>query len=101
MPRAPGSATTATASHAGSGACLPLRLSRPQVPVADRASRRRLRPLADQHLTRLGTLLEARRDVDGVAADHQLAARRSFSPGDNLAGVHADAQSDLGSVARS
>ena len=81
--------------------CLSLRLSRSQVPVTDRASRRRLRPLTDQHLTRYGTLLKARRDVDGIAADHQLAARRSLSSGDNLARVHADAQSDLGSVARS
>src|SRR4029079_11924512 len=40
---------------------LPLRLRRPESVVAIRASRRTPRPLADQHLSRLGTLLQTSR----------------------------------------
>ena len=44
-------------------------------------------------------LLEARGNVDGVAADHQLSTRGGLPAGDDLAGVDADAQRHLDPVA--
>ena len=45
-------------------------------------------------------LLQAGGDVDRVAADHQVAARGRLAACDDVAGVDADAQTDVGSVAR-
>jgi hypothetical protein len=44
-------------------------------------------------------LLQARGDVDDVAADHQLAASSSVAAGDDVARVHADPQPDVSAVA--
>ena len=63
------------------------------------AARRRLRALPDEHLSRLRVLLKPRRDVDRVAADHQLAARRGFPARDDLARVDPDPEPDLRAVA--
>ena len=52
----------------------------------------------DEHLAGLGVLLQARRDVDRIAADHQLPARRGFPAGDDLARVDADPEADLRAV---
>ncbi len=57
--------------------------------VRDRAACRRLRPLPDEHLSRLGVLLQPCGHVDGVAADHQLASCCGFAAGDHLARVDA------------
>ena len=67
--------------------------------VLDRAACRRLCPLSDEHLARLGVLLQARRHVDGVSADHQLASCCGFPAGDHLARVDSDSQPDVGAVA--
>ena len=54
---------------------------------------------ADEHLPRIGGLLQARGDVDRVAADHQLTARGGLASRDDLAGVDADAEADVDAVA--
>ena len=58
-----------------------------------------MRPLPDEHLSRLGPLLQARSDVHRVARDHQLPACRRLPPRHDLARVDADAQADLDAVA--
>ena len=97
-PRGPGSAGTASAAQAETGFPLSLGVDAPLRPVRDDAIRRDLRALPDEHLAGLRGLLQARRDVDRVAADHELPARRRLPAGDDLAGVHADPQADLGAV---
>jgi len=72
------------------GRALPLRLESLVLAVLDRAACRRLCPLSDEHLARLGVLLQPCGHVDGVAADHQLASCCGFAAGDHLARVDAD-----------
>ncbi len=74
----------------GDRLALPLRLESLVLAVRDRAACRRLRPLPDEHLSRLGVLLQPCGHVDGVAADHQLASCCGFAAGDHLARVDAD-----------
>jgi len=57
-----------------------------------------VRPLTHQHFARIGVLLEASGDIDGVAADHQLAARCGFATRDDFARVDADPQADVCAV---
>jgi hypothetical protein len=49
-------------------------------------------PLSEDDRARLGRLLQARGDVDRVARDEEVAARRAG--GQHLAGAHADADAD-------
>jgi hypothetical protein len=67
------------------GSVLPLAGAGADAHVVDRAPGRRMRPLPDEHLSRLGPLLEACTDVDRIACHHQLSARRGLPPGDHLA----------------
>ena len=67
--------------------------------VRDRAARRRICPLAHEHVSRLRVLLQARGHVDGVAADHQLAAGRRFPACDHFTRVDADPEPNIGAVA--
>ena len=68
-------------------------------PILDRAGRGRLRALPDEHLAGLCVLLKACRDVDRIAADHQLPARRGFPARDDVARVDPDPDPDLRAVA--
>lgn len=79
------------APHAGR---LALRLDRPLVAELEGSARSRHRPLADQDLARLGTLLEPRRDVHRIARDER--ASLSWPPDDDLARVDADAKLEPG-----
>jgi hypothetical protein len=54
-------------------------------------------PFADQDRARIGLLLQARRDVDRIAGDEKIAAI-ARARGDDLAGVHADAQFERRSI---
>jgi hypothetical protein len=74
---------------------LSLRFERRYLPVGDDPLRRAVRPSTHEHLAGLGVLLQARRNVDGVAADHQLAACGRLPARDHLAGVHSDPQPDI------
>jgi hypothetical protein len=56
----------------------------------ERATDRRGRALADENLSRIGCLLQPRRDVDSVAA-HERAAFAGLAH-DDISGIHADAQ---------
>ena len=80
------------------GYSLPLGIDRSLRRVGDHAVGRDLGALADEHLAGPRGLLQMRRDVDGVPADHELAARRGLAARDHFAGVHADPQTDLGAV---
>ena len=96
---AAGSSVAAERPPRQPGRPLALRLDVLVLAIGDRAARRRLRALPDEHLAGLRVLLKARRDVDRIAADHQLAARRRFPAGDDLAGVDPDPEPDVRAVA--
>ena len=81
------------------GRALSLRLDWLVLAIRDRAARRRLRPLSQEHLARIRVLLQARGHVDRVAADHQLATGGRLAAGDHFARVDADPQPDVGAVA--
>ena len=81
------------------GPRLALRVELDHVPVRDVATCRALRSLADEHRSRHRELLQARRDVHGVAAHHQLASGGGVPARDDLARVYADAKSRLRSMA--
>ena len=66
--------------------------------ILDRPGSRRLRALPDEHLSRLGELLQASRDVDRIAADHQLPASRGVPAGHDVSRVDADPEADLRAV---
>ena len=68
---------------------LPLQLEPPLVAELDRVAHEPHRLRADQHLARLGRLLEPRRDVDGVAGRQPLLGARH-----DLAGIDADPAAD-------
>ena len=67
----------------------PLQLELSLVPELDRVAHEPHRLDADEHLSRLGRLLEPRRDVDGVPGRQPLLGARH-----DLAGVHADSPTD-------
>src|SRR5581483_2066831 len=71
---------------------LPLDLQRLDALGVDRAMDQLVRTLAEQHLAGTRGLLEPRGDVDGVAGDERLAARRVSRH--DFARVDADAQRD-------
>ena len=79
------------------GLCLPLECERLDRLDSDRVAHEPQRRLAKQHLPRRRGLLEARRDVHGVAARERLSGRRVA--GHDLPRVHADAHGDPRAVA--
>ena len=79
------------------GLRLPLECERLDSLDRDRVSHEAQRRLAEQHLAGRGGLLEARRDVHGVAARERLSGGRVT--GHDFAGIHADAHADARSVA--
>ena len=76
---------TASSRNAGTGSALPFNVSGSTTSDHDRLLHERSVALADQHLARLGRLLQARRDVDGVTRRQPL-----LGPRDDLARVDAD-----------
>ncbi len=97
-PPRPGERDDRSRLPGGERRVLPLRRRGAQVHVADGAPGRSLRPLPDEHLAGLGALLEPRRDVDRVAAHHQLAPRDRLAPGHHLTRVHPDPEADVDAV---
>jgi hypothetical protein len=78
---------------------LPFRVEPPFRAVCDGSQGRALGPLADEHLSGVGRLLQARGDVCRVAAHHQLPARRAVATRDDLARVDPDPKADVHAVA--
>ena len=89
----------ADATHAATGSLFPFASIGPSLAYAIVRLVAACVRSPDEHLAGLRVLLQARGDVDGVAADHQLAAGGRFPARDDLAGVDADPEPDLGAVA--
>ena len=79
------------------GAALAFHFERQRLREAKGTASCHVRPLADQHRSRLGHLLEVSRDVDCVARDELVAG--SADRGDHLAGVDADPDRERDAVA--
>ena len=76
---------TASSRNAGTGSAFPFNASGSTASTTTALLHERERRLADQHLARLGRLLQPRRDVDGVTRRQPLLGARH-----DLAGVDAD-----------